>query len=230
MHDDGPPPARTPCRTVRRKSSDRRIRASLGNTRPTWYRAVRQTACRGPCAGGRQGWRVRTGSASGDGIRGLDCGAGCSAGTCACSREGSLYRRILTRYHPTGARAANRGRHSARRPPNGTGTTQEGQTGSCRTAGAGHRRAGVQPTRRKAYRKSVTNGLRRAEAPLLRSRLVPRWSFRQRSLSPDTISSTRCHPALPVPASFDTQVAEAGCRWFPRIRAQGVDNYVEGLG
>ncbi len=118
-------PRDAPC--VGSPPTDAAVRPWATRGRPG-YRAVRQTACRGPCAGGRQGWRVRTGSASGDGIRGLDCGAGCSAGTCACSREGSLYREF---WPGTTRRSAGseQGSPQWRRPPNGTGTTQEGQTG-----------------------------------------------------------------------------------------------------
>ena len=76
--------ARTPDRTVRRKSSALRIRAGAGNT---VVAQLRRTACRDPCAAGRRGWRDRRGSASGAGSHGCGCGADCSAGRCACSRE-----------------------------------------------------------------------------------------------------------------------------------------------
>lgn len=50
------------------------------------HRSIRPTAERGPCGGGRSARRARRGCASGDGNHGYGCGAGCSAGKCACSR------------------------------------------------------------------------------------------------------------------------------------------------
>ena len=87
-------PIRTPPRTVRRKSSERRIRARRGKHRRRG--TVRPTARSDPCADGRPGSRDRPGSASGGGNRGYGCGAEGWAGTCAWSREDSHYRQGRT--------------------------------------------------------------------------------------------------------------------------------------
>ena len=55
-----------------------------------WNRpAIKQPAGYGPCAAERPGWPVRRGCASGAETRASCGGAGCWAGTYACSREGS---------------------------------------------------------------------------------------------------------------------------------------------
>jgi len=78
---------RTPDRMVRWKSAERVIRAFLGSTGvSTGFR--RKASC-GPCAGEQPQWRGLLVSASEDGNHAFGCDAGCSAGTCACSRESS---------------------------------------------------------------------------------------------------------------------------------------------
>jgi hypothetical protein len=90
-------PARRPALTASRNSRDRRRRRGWGNTssstgqrqRSRSRPALKQPAGYGPCADERPGSPGRPGCASGDGSR-ASCGdAGCSAGTYACSREGS---------------------------------------------------------------------------------------------------------------------------------------------
>jgi hypothetical protein len=78
---------RTPDRMVRWKSAERVIRAFLGSTGVV--DCFRRKASRDPCAGGQPQWRGLLGSASEDGNHAFGCDAGCSAGTCACSRESS---------------------------------------------------------------------------------------------------------------------------------------------
>jgi hypothetical protein len=62
---------------------------------------VRPTARRGPYGDAQTGWRDRRVSACGDGSRACGCGAGCSAGTCACSWDSPD---ALCRRTPSGAR------------------------------------------------------------------------------------------------------------------------------
>ena len=78
---------RTPDRMVRWKSAERVIRAFLGSTGVV--DRFRRKAFRGPCAGGRPQWRGLLVSASEDENHAYGYDAGCSAGTCACSRESS---------------------------------------------------------------------------------------------------------------------------------------------
>lgn len=73
-------PARTPPRTVRLKSPERRMRCAAGNTE------LRQRARNGPCGDGLRGLRDPHGCACAAGSRGSSHGAGCSAGRSACSR------------------------------------------------------------------------------------------------------------------------------------------------
>lgn len=72
-------PARTPCRTVRPKSAERRNRCAAGST-------VRQRARSGPCGDERPGSRGRRACSYAAGSRGSWHDAGCSAGRSACSR------------------------------------------------------------------------------------------------------------------------------------------------
>ena len=95
---------------------------------------VRPTARRGPCADGRRGSPGRPGSASDGGSRGSGCDAEGWAGTCAWSREDSHYRqgrtgaKVLCRPTARNGGAAVGGAPRKRRPPNGTGPRQGGQT------------------------------------------------------------------------------------------------------
>jgi hypothetical protein len=93
-------PDRRPALIACRNSGRRRRRRGWGSTGSSTGRlrhsrtgpALKQPAGCGPCAGERPGSPGRHGCASGDGTR-ASCGdAGCSAGTCACSREGSQVR------------------------------------------------------------------------------------------------------------------------------------------
>ena len=85
--------------------------------------ALRRPAACGPCHGAQRGSPDRRGCASAGGSRASCAGVGCSAGRCACSREGSrsvsaeVSRRRI-RGHTTHADAA--------RPPNGTRWRQAG--------------------------------------------------------------------------------------------------------
>jgi hypothetical protein len=97
--------------------------------------AVRPRARNDPCAAGQRGSRGPRGSASGGGNHGSGSGAGCSAGTFACSREDSHYRRDLNlqmaseaggRVCP--ATPAVPEPQVRKRPSNGTGRGQAGQT------------------------------------------------------------------------------------------------------
>lgn len=72
-------PARTPWRTVRPKSAERRNRCAAGST-------VRQRARSGPCGDERRGSRDRRACSYAAGSRGSWHDAGCSAGRSACSR------------------------------------------------------------------------------------------------------------------------------------------------
>ncbi len=93
-------PDRRPALTASRNSGGRRRRRGWGSTGSSTGRlrhsrsgpGLKQPAGCGPCADERPGLPGRHGCASGDGNR-ASCGdAGCSAGTCACSREGSQVR------------------------------------------------------------------------------------------------------------------------------------------
>jgi hypothetical protein len=93
-------PDRRPALTASRNSGRRRRRRGWGSTGSSTGRlrhsrsgpGLKQPAGCGPCADERPGLPGRHGCASGDGNR-ASCGdAGCSAGTYACSREGSQVR------------------------------------------------------------------------------------------------------------------------------------------
>ena len=75
-------PPRAPHRTACSNSAGRRIRCAAGSTGAV----VRPRALRDPCADERRGSRGLRVCAYADGSRGSWPGAGCSAGTCACSR------------------------------------------------------------------------------------------------------------------------------------------------
>jgi len=95
-------PARFPPLIAALNSSPRRMRDCRDSTvyayrppvectggRTIGRGSIRPTASRGPCGGGRRGWRDPPGCASGAGSRGSSRGDGCSAGKYACSRVGS---------------------------------------------------------------------------------------------------------------------------------------------
>ena len=85
----------------------------------------RPTARRDPCAGGQPQSRGLRGSASEDGNHGCGYDAGCSAGTCACSRESSHNWLVTGSLATAGVSPGRWGQ----RPYNGTGPRQTGQTG-----------------------------------------------------------------------------------------------------
>jgi hypothetical protein len=100
---------------------------------------VRRRASRGPYAAGRPGSRGPRAYASVGENHGYGCDAGCSAGTCACSREGptismtwctDLLRRQVSEPGQITPDAV------AQRPSNGTGPRQTGQTALLRAARA----------------------------------------------------------------------------------------------
>jgi len=93
-------PDRRPALTASRNSGRRRRRRGWGSTGSStgWLRhsrsgpGLKQPAGCGLCADERPGLPGRHGCACGDGNRASCDDAGCSAGTCACSREGSQVR------------------------------------------------------------------------------------------------------------------------------------------
>jgi len=87
-----PRPARRPRRIAAVKSGRRRSRDAAGSTGRSGSGDVRPRGPDGPSAGGRRGWPGPRGCAYAAGSRALWHGGGCSAGTCACSLEGSRER------------------------------------------------------------------------------------------------------------------------------------------
>jgi hypothetical protein len=115
---------RTPNRMVRWKSAERVIRAFLGSTGVV--DRFRRRAFRGPCGDGRPQWLGLLVSASEDGNHGYGYDAGCSAGTCAYSRESSHNWLVTGSADDCRSRPWTLGQ----RPSNGTGPRQTGQTGA----------------------------------------------------------------------------------------------------
>ena len=111
-----------------------------------------------------------------------------------------------------------------RRPLNGTGTTQEGQT---LVGSRGLTALSVTSRHAEQSGKVVTNGLRRAPSPLLRSRLVPCSVIPRTFFSPtpsvpsDVTLSGRRH-ARCIAGVVVAVVSTHSCT--------GWDKYVEGLG
>ena len=120
------------------KSSRRLSRAGAGSTASP--AAVRPRARRGPCGGGRRGWRGRRGCACAAGTRGSSPGGGCWAGRCACSRAGSKTAVGGGIPEPDGpgtvtrvqARPAAGVRRTDSRPANGTERRPAGSNGASR--------------------------------------------------------------------------------------------------
>ena len=185
-------PRAAPC--VGSPPTDASVRARVTRGRPG-CRAVRQTACRGPCAGGRQGWRVRTRvrirrrnpwtrlrrRLLGWNVRLLTGGLPISSDHGQCTA-----RRIA---------GSEQGSPQWRRPPNGTGSDPRGSNRP--------RRPAIVPTQCPADTPSDQEKCHERVAarpsPLLRSRLVPSLSFRQRSSARHhqfhPMSPPRCPPA-----------------------------------
>lgn len=136
-------------------------------------RAVRRTAPRGPCGGGRRGSHGRPACACAAGSRGSSRGDGCSAGKYACSRVGSRLEFTRTRCERLTHRA---------RPIECVGTPK------CRRA-----------TSRPSYvtgrtgQRSNQNG--RAACP---SKVI---HYSTAPVSTAATSSTVCAPCLPQPAT-----------------------------
>jgi hypothetical protein len=84
-------PARLPPRTATVNSPPVRIRWVAGSTRSTATGQVRRRARRGPYGDEPRGWRDRLACACAAGSRASWLGAGCWAGTSACSREDSRF-------------------------------------------------------------------------------------------------------------------------------------------
>ncbi len=73
---------------------------------------LRRRARRGPCGGGRRGWRDRRGCACAGGSRGSWTDGGCSAGRCACSRLlHGVWRAAGQRTEVSGQRSGAPARH-----------------------------------------------------------------------------------------------------------------------
>jgi len=81
--------ARRPSRIVALKSGRRRSRDAAGSTGIAFPGGVRPTGPDGPFGGEQRGWLGRHVCACAAGNRGSLRGGDCSAGTCACSLEGS---------------------------------------------------------------------------------------------------------------------------------------------